>query len=93
MTQKERLATLEAQHEAQRHEQELLHQLWSVQLEAIDVRLANIEAALHQARLEPNGGPALRRISRRDLGISGGSIAAATVIWWVFELLRTTTGG
>ena len=93
MTQKERLATLEAQHEAQRREQELLHQVWSVQLEAIDVRLANIEAALHQLRLEPNGGQALRRISRRDLSISGGSIAAATAIWWAFELLRATAGG
>ena len=90
MTQRERLATLEAHHAAHAREHELWRELEATQLEAIGARLANIETALGAGRPGGNGG---RRISRRDVGVFGGSIAMATALWWMVDLLRAASGG
>ena len=97
MTQRERLATLETQQEAHEREHHFLRELWAAHLEAIHARLANIEGALNSWRGELNGTRvnsvwAHRRVSMRDLGVSGGSMAVATLIWWLVRLLQTAAG-
>ena len=101
MTQKERLATLEAQQEAHGREHLYLRELWSAELEAINARLGSIETALRTWRTELNGttstglngAHARRRVSMRDVSISGGSLAVATVLWWLVEVLRGAVEG
>ena len=83
-TQRERIATLESAIEAHDREHQLLERLWTQRLIAIEDRLANIEEAL-QARLGaplPNA-----RLSKRDVGVAGGSAALATILWLILEQL------
>lgn len=97
-TQKERLATLEAQQEGHAREHAFLRELWTAQLEAIGSRLSSIEASLNglKAGLHGNGTDGWngrRRVSRRDVEVFGTSAALATALWWLVDLLRGTVGG
>ncbi len=75
-----------------------MHRLWTAHLKAIETRLAKIEAALNSWRAELNGGSlangstARRRISLRDVGVSDGTMAVATALWWVVRLLQAAEG-
>ena len=84
ITQKERIATLESASEAHDREHQLLERLWAQRLAAIEDRLANIEEMLRGApgALLPNG-----RLSKRDVGVAGGSAALATIAWLLLERL------
>lgn len=97
-TQKERLATLEAQQESHNREHAFLRELWTAQLEAIGSRLSSIEASLNGLKTGfngngANGGNGRRRISRRDMEVFGTSVALATALWWLVDLLRGTLEG
>ena len=89
MTYKERLASLEAQHRAHGREHDYLDRAWAGQLEAINVRLRNIEASLNGWS---SSGSGQRRFSSRDMGMAEGGIAFATAVWWLVDLLRAAGG-
>ena len=93
MTQKERLAALEAEGEAHAREHELTERVWAAKLEAIDVRLRSIERYLLEA---PQGGAAYqsKRIQRRDIIVMGGSAGVTSLFWLLVEFgLRLGLGG
>ena len=96
LTQKERLASLEAQHQAHAREHRLVERMWSARLDAIDTRLRGIEQVLQSWRFSESGHEDLRSwrgVSKRDASVFGGSIALATALWWLVDLLRTAVGG
>ncbi len=93
MTQKERLAALEAEGEAHAREHELTERVWAAKLEAIDARLRSIERFLLDA---PHGSAAYqgRRIQRRDILVMGGSAGVTSLFWLLIEFgLRLGLGG
>lgn len=93
MTQKERLAALEAEGEAHAREHELTERVWAAKLEAIDARLRSIERYLLEA---PQGGGAYqsKRIQRRDIIVMGGSAGVTSLFWLLVEFgLRLGLGG
>ena len=93
MTQKERLAALEAEGEAHARELELTERVWAAKLEAIDARLRSIERVLLDA---PHGSAAYqgRRIQRRDILVMGGSAGVTSLFWLLIEFgLRLGLGG
>ena len=93
MTQKERLAALEAEGEAHAREHELTERVWAAKLEAIDARLRSIERFLLDA---PPGSAAYqgRRIQRRDILVMGGSAGVTSLFWLLVEFgLRLGLGG
>ena len=67
MTAKERLATLEAHQHAHAREHDYQNHAWEGQLEAIILRLANIEQVLNGWKSTSNGVNGRRRVSNRDL--------------------------
>ena len=96
-TQKERLATLEAQQDSHAREHAFLREVWTAQLEAIGSRLSRIETSLNGLKSGSNGngtvsGNGRRRISRRDVEVFGTSVAMATALWWLVDLLRAAVG-
>ncbi len=92
MTNRERLATLEARQQAHGREHGYIDKAWEGQLEAIHLRLVRIEDALNGWRDGLNGRNGRRRLSGRDVGVAGGSMAVATAVWWVVDLLRAAGG-
>ena len=93
MTQKERLAALEAEGEAHAREHELTERVWAAKLEAIDARLRSIERFLLET---PHAGAAYqgKRLQRRDIIVMGGSAGVTSLFWLVVEFgLRFGLGG
>lgn len=93
MTQKERLAALEAEGEAHAREHELTERVWAAKLEAIDARLRSIERFLLDA---PHHGAAYqnKRLQRRDIIVMGGSAGVTSIFWLAVEFgLRVGLGG
>ena len=91
MTQKERLAALEAEGEAHAREHELTERVWAAKLEAIDARLRSIERFLLDA---PQAAYQGRRIQRRDILVMGGSAGVTSLFWLLVEFgLRLGLGG
>ncbi len=94
MTQKERLAALEAEGEAHAREHELTDRVWSAKLEAIDARLRSIERFLLEA---PHNGSAAyqgKRLQRRDFIVMSGSAGVTSLFWLAVEFgLRVGLGG
>ena len=93
VTQKERLATLEAQEHAHAREHIFLRELWTTQLETMNTRLASIEAALDRLRLNGSAANGRWRVTRREVGVVGTSMAIATALWWLVDLLQQAIGG
>ena len=92
MTQKERVAALEAQQSVHVREHEYLNRMWAGQLKAINGRLMRIEAALNGWRASAGTANGQRRFTTRDIGVAGGGMAFATAVWWVVDLLRAAAG-
>ena len=95
LTQKERIAALEARSSIHGHEHELGDRVWAAKLDAIDQRLRGIERVLLEVRLNPADAPqpaGWRRLSRRDVGVISGTAAATTALWWLTELARAALG-
>ena len=57
LTQKERIAALEARSSIHGHEHELGDRVWAAKLDAIDQRLRGIERVLLEVRLNPADAP------------------------------------
>ena len=85
LTQKERLAALEAESEAHTREHELTERIWSAKLDAIDARLRGIERFLLDA---PHDADTYEgwRLHRRDLMIISGSAGITSLIWLFVEI-------
>lgn len=92
MTQKERMATLEAQLEGHDREHSFLRELWTTQLEAINARLAKIEEALDGLQSFRGGVNGKGQLTRRDVGVFGASAAVATAVWWMADLAGLVAG-
>jgi hypothetical protein len=93
-TQKERLASLEAYVDGHAREHALAERVWTVQLDAIEARLARIERLLLEANANGNdGGNGRLRLARRDLGLAGLTAALTSALWWLSAALRTAAGG
>lgn len=88
-TQKERITALESSRGAHADEHDLLDRLWANKLDAIDARLAEIEEVLQAWRLP--GGPG--KLSKRDVGVFGGSVALVSSVFWLLEQLGIVAGG
>ncbi len=88
LTQRERLASLEAAQGAHATAHELTDRVWAAKLEAIDARLRNIERALLDPPL-PHGAHAGEetrwRPNRRDIAVVGGSAGVTSLAWWILE--------
>ncbi|MXW31094.1 MAG: hypothetical protein F4Z88_10355 [Chloroflexi bacterium] len=86
LTQKERLAALEAESAAHAREHELTERVWSAKLDAIDARLRGIERFLLDT---PSHDPDVYegwRLHRRDLMIISGSAGITSLIWLFVEI-------
>ena len=57
LTQKERVAALEARLSGHAHEHELGDRVWAAKLDAIDQRLRGIERVLLEVRISPTEAP------------------------------------
>ena len=93
LTQRERLASLEAAQEAHATAHELTDRIWAAKLEAIDDRLRNIERAL----LDPPGRMQASddgrwRPNRRDIAVLGGGAGLTSLAWWLFEAVGILAG-
>ena len=88
MTQKERLAALEAENDAHIREHELTERVWSAKLDAIDARLRGIERFLLDAPPQATGDYEGWRLHRRDLVIISGSAGVTSLIWLLVEIVR-----
>jgi hypothetical protein len=97
LTQKERLASLEAQQSGHDREHELADRVWAAKLDAIDARVRSIERILREVRVNghqedpPSGGRL--RLSKREVGVMSGSAAAASAAWWLLQLAQGVLGG
>ncbi len=95
LTQKERIAALEARASSHGHEHDLGDRVWTAKLDAIDQRLRGIERVLLEVRLSPADDPrpsGWRPLTRRDVGVMSGTAAATTALWWLTELARAALG-
>ena len=95
LTQKERIAALEARTSSHGHEHELGDRVWTAKLDAIDQRLRGIERVLLEVRINPADtlqGSGWRRLTRRDVSVISGTAAATTALWWLTELARAAVG-
>ena len=95
LTQRERIAALEASASGHGREHELGDRVWAAKLDAIDQRLRGIERVLLEVRINPAEAPqptGWRRLSRRDVGVMSGTAAATTALWWLTEVARTAIG-
>ena len=86
MTQKERLAALEAEGEAHTREHELTERVWAAKLDAIDARLRGIERFLLDAPPHDDGVYEGWRLHRRDLMIISGSAGITSLVWLLVEI-------
>ena len=86
LTQKERLAALEAEGDAHTREHELTERVWSAKLDAIDARLRGIERFLLDAPPQSPEGYEGWRLHRRDLMIISGSAGVTSLVWLVVEI-------
>ncbi len=86
LTQRERLASLEAEGDAHTREHELTERVWSAKLDAIDARLRGIERFLLDA--PPQGAADYEgwRLHRRDFMIISGSAGITSMIWLFVEI-------
>jgi hypothetical protein len=87
LTQKERLASVEAGQMGHRREHDLNDRVWSAKLDAIDARIRGMERILLEVRLPtPAPEPAVRKlVGKRDLGVISGSAVATSLFWWAVE--------
>lgn len=85
LTQKERLAALEAESEAHAREHELTERVWSAKLDAIDARLRGIERFLLDTPAHDADAYQGWRLHRRDLMIISGSAGITSLIWLFVE--------
>ena len=95
LTQKERVAAIEARLAGHAHEHELGDRVWAAKLDAIDQRLRGIERVLLEVRINPADAPqgsGWRRLTRRDVSVMSSTAAATTALWWLTELARTAVG-
>ena len=85
LTQKERLAALEAESDGHAREHELTERVWAAKLDAIDARLRGIERFLLDA---PSHGDdyAGWPLRRRDLVIISGSAGVTSLLWLFVEI-------
>ena len=92
VTQKERIAAVEAHQTAHHREHELNDQVWAAKLDAIDARVRGIERILLETRL-PNivrGAPTgWRSPGKRDITVVSGSAALTSMIWWIADVVRS----
>ena len=86
LTQKERLASLEAENDAHTREHELTERVWSAKLDAIDARLKGIERFLLDAPPQAVDVYDGWRLHRRDLVIISGSAGVTSLIWLLVEI-------
>lgn len=86
LTQKERLASLEAENDAHIREHELTERVWSAKLDAIDARLRGIERFLLDAPSHDADAYEGWRLQRRDLVIISGSAGITSFIWLFVEI-------
>ena len=86
LTQKERLAALEAESEAHIREHELTERVWSAKLDAIDARLRGIERFLLDTPTHDSDVYEGWRLHRRDLMIISGSAGITSLIWLFVEI-------
>ena len=86
LTQKERLAALEAEGDAHAREHELTERVWSAKLDAIDARLRGIERFLLDAPAPDPGAYEGWRLHRRDLVIVSGSAGITSLVWLLVEI-------
>ena len=86
LTQKERLAALEAEGDAHAREHELTERVWSAKLDAIDARLRGIERFLLDAPAHDAGAYEGWRLHRRDLVIVSGSAGITSLVWLLVEI-------
>lgn len=93
LTQRERIAALEAAQEAHVTEHELTGQVWTAKLDAIDARLRGIEGLLQDAPLHLRSEYEGRwRLQRRDIVVIGGGAGLASLLWWLAELAVVLAG-
>lgn len=86
LTQRERLASLEAGQEAHATAHDLTERIWAAKLDAIDARLRGIERVLMDALLRPQADyDAGWRPNRRDIAVVGGSAGLTSLAWWLAE--------
>lgn len=96
VTQKERIAAVEAHQTAHRREHALNDQVWAAKLDAIDARVRGIERILLETRLpeivrsEPT---AKRSLGKRDITAVSGSAALTSLVWWLADVVRSVAGG
>ena len=86
LTQKERLAALEAEGDGHAREHELTERVWSAKLDAIDARLRGIERFLLDAPSQALDAYEGWRLHRRDLMIISGSAGITSFIWLFVEV-------
>ena len=86
LTQKERLAALEAESAAHAREHELTERVWSAKLDAIDMRLRGIERFLLDTPSRDADAYAGWRLHRRDLMIISGSAGITSLVWLLVEI-------
>jgi hypothetical protein len=88
LTQKERLASVEASQTGHVREHELNDRVWSAKLDAIDARIRGMERILLEVRLpQTSADSALRKFGgKRDLGVISGSAVATSLFWWAVEM-------
>ncbi len=86
LTQRERLASLEASQEAHTTAHDLTERIWAAKLDAIDARLRGIERVLLDAPLRARADyDAGWRPNRRDIAVVSGSAGLTSLAWWLAE--------
>ena len=86
LTQRERLASLEAESEGHAREHELTERVWAAKLDAIDARLRGIERFLLDTPAHDNNDYAGWPLRRRDLVIISGSAGITSLLWLFVEI-------
>ena len=93
LTQKERLAAVEARMHGHGREHELNDRVWTAKLDAIDARIRGVERILLETRLPMTAAGASRRLSRRDVGVISSSAAVTSLAWWLAALAQRVVAG
>lgn len=92
ITQKERLAAVEAHQTAHQREHGLNDQVWAAKLDAIDARVKGIERILLETRLPEiviEEQAEKRSLGKRDITVVSGSAALTSLIWWLADVVRS----